>query len=280
MITDTGDTTAARPDLANLERLVISAFEQTRSTGRKDWTAMTVPVLKNRLLDLTAREFSEASFGVGSMSELIGLLPELVDLDTSAKPPRVRLRDRGAHSASASVPHSRYQIRRDLWNAVVDFGRGERYVWSGGSAVPESDHQVPTEEARVLPTLGREEEMTWRANFLGRVAPQIDESDRERVYAWLERQLSTRVLPAEVQGQWSDYLKARVLDRLRQWFRAQEIPEPADLVSIGAPRTPEPVNGAALEELRALVVQCVSNMTWEELSDLRLPARALLWVRR
>jgi hypothetical protein len=88
------------------------------------------------------------------------------------------------------------------------------------------------------------------------------------------------VLPVEVQGRWSDYLKARVLDRLRQWFRMHDIPEPADLLSAGTPRTAERIDATALEELRALVVRCVHNMTWEELSDLRLPARALLWVRR
>ena len=269
-----------QPDLTSLERLVISAFEQTRSTGRKDWTVMTVPVLKNRLLDLTNREFSAASFGAASMTELVGLLPELVDLDTSSKPPRVRLRDHNAASAPASVPHLRYQIRRDLWNAVVDFGRGERYVWSDGGALPESDCRDSTEDSKVLPTLTREEELGWRADFLGRIAPQIAEGERERIFGWLERQLSTRVLPAEVQGKWSDYLKARVLDRLRQWFRMHEIPEPTDLLSAGAPRTQERIDSSALEELRALIVRCVHNMTWEELSDLRLPARALLWVRR
>ena len=280
MTDDTRDAIDAAPDLTNLERLVISAFEHTRSTGRKDWTVMTVPVLKNRLLDLTNREFSAASFGAASMTELVGLLPELVDLDTSTRPPRVRLRDNTATSASGSVPHLRYQIRRDLWNAVVDFGRGERYVWSDGAAVPESERRDPTEDAKVLPTLTREEELGWRANFLGRIGPQIADGERERIFGWLERQLSTKVLPPEVQGRWSDYLKARVLDRLRQWFRMHELPEPTDLLSAGASRTSERTDTYALEELRALIVRCVHNMTWEELSDLRLPARALLWVRR
>ncbi len=276
MIDDAGGTTDARPDLADLERLVLSAFEMTRSAGRKDWTVMTVPVLKSRLLVLTGREFSESSFGAGSMPELVGLLPDLLEIDSSARPPRVRLRNRG----TAPVPRERYQIRRDLWNAVVDFGRGERYVWTGEAAVPESAHRDPAADAKVLPTLTREEEMAWRATFLGRVAPQVDAGERERVYAWLERQLSTRVLPVEIQGQWSDYLKARVLDRLRQWFHGHDLPEPADLFGAGPPRTPECADGSALEELRALVVRCVHNMTWEELSELQLPARALLWARR
>jgi hypothetical protein len=175
MTDDPRNAIGAQPDLANLERLVISAFEQTRSTGRKDWTVMTVPVLKNRLLDLTNREFSAASFGAGSMTELVGLLPELVDLDTSSKPPRVRLRDHTAMSASASVPHLRYQIRRDLWNAIVDFGRGERYLWSEGAAVPESARRDPAEDVKALPTLTREEELGWRADFLGRIAHQIED---------------------------------------------------------------------------------------------------------
>jgi hypothetical protein len=89
-----------------------------------------------------------------------------------------------------------------------------------------------------------------------------------------------RAVTAEIQGQWSAYLKARVLDRLRQWFRAHDIAEPADLLGAGPPRTPERVDGSAIEELRALIIRCVHTMSWDELSDLRLPARALLWVRR
>jgi hypothetical protein len=272
-----GGTTMNQQDLADLQTLITSAFEQTRSTGRADWAVMTVPVLKNRLLNLTDRQFTETTYGASSMSELIALIPDLVELDSASRPPRVRLR----HSAErvAVVPHSRYQIRRDLWNAVVDFGRGEAYVWSGSAAVPESEY-TGAAPPKVLPTLTRDEEMGWRTDFLTHLDPQLGDRDRDRVELWLERQLSTRVLPVEVQGRWSDYLKSRIVDRLRQWFRANGMREPADLLYLGVPR---PADGGsesfAVDELRALVIRCVQNMTFEELCDLRLPARVLLRTR-
>jgi hypothetical protein len=278
MIVDSaGDMIHNQQDLVDLERLMIDAFERTRSTGRKNRNEMTVPVLKNRLLDLTQRQFSETSYGADSMSELVGLLPELLELDNSRKPPRVRLREGWVRSTP--VPHTRYQIRRDLWNAVVDFGRGEPYVWSGALAVPARESKSAG-ELKVLPTLTREEEMGWRADFLASVAGQSNDSDRVRVDVWLDRQLSTKVLPGEMQGPWSDYLKARVLDRLRQWFRTNEIREPPDLLSTAAPRTEDRSDGSVLDELRALVIRYVQSMTMDELSELRLPARVFLSGRR
>jgi hypothetical protein len=270
-------STGTEPDLTALQALVRSAFEQTRASGRGDWTVMTVPVLKNRLLNLTQRRFSETAYGANSMSELIGLLPELVELDTSGKPPRVRLRHSGVRSTA--IPHSRYQIRGDLWSATVDFGRGEPYVWSGTEAVPASEY-TGAEVPKVLPTLTREEELGWRGDFLARMAGQLDERDRDRVEAWLGKQLSTRVLPPETQGLWSDYLKSRVVDRLRQWFRDNAIREPADLLHLGTTRSTDGgADSSAAEELRALIIRCIQQMSFEEMSNLRLPARALLWVR-
>jgi hypothetical protein len=270
-------STDTQRDLDGLQALVRSAFEQTRASGRGDWTVMTVPVLKNRLLNLTERQFSETTYGANSMAELIGLLPELVELDTSGRPPRVRLRSAGVWSTT--IPHSRYQIRGDLWSAMVDFGRGEPYVWSGAAAVPAGEY-TGVEAPKVLPTLTREEELGWRADFLSRVGHQLDDRDRERVEAWLVRQLSTKVLPPETQGQWSDYLKGRVVDRLRHWFRDNGIREPADLLHLGTARPPDSgPDSAAAEELRGLVIRCIHHMSFEELSELRLPARALLWVR-
>ncbi|GIH16836.1 OST-HTH/LOTUS domain-containing protein [Rugosimonospora africana] len=277
MIKSSADEVAGiRPTLADLAVLMRDAFERVRSSGRTDWNVMTVPVLKNRLLHMTGRQFSEISYGAHSMSELIGQFPELLEIDTSVKPPKVRLREGGGQPAEAFP--ARYQIRRDLWNAVVDFDRGEPYLWTGTVALPESECGE-AERLSELPTLTREAETAWRADFAASVADGLDDNDRDKVNVWLERQLSTRALPTDVQGTWNDHLRARVLDRLRQWFHDHDIDEPADLL-VAASKPADRRDGPGLDELRAFVIRCVQNMNFEELSELRLPPQALLRTER
>ena len=264
-----------RPDLGELRRLVARAFDKSKATGRTDWDTMTLAALKNRLLALTHRQFSEATYQASSMRELVALVPELLELDRSVRPPRVRL-----HTAATSptpAPHHGCQIRPDLWNAVVDFSRGEPYVWTGTRAVPNSDHPGAAGRA-VLPTLTREEELQWRAEFVSGLRG-INDTDQRRIDRWLDRQMPTAVLPGGVGAQWRDHLKSRVLDRLQQWFHQHGIRQPADLQHPPAPWPEQPADSASPEDLRALLIRRIKNMTPEELNSLQLPAWMLLRQR-
>jgi hypothetical protein len=61
--------------------LTRQAFEQARLSGRQEWQMMTTAVLKNRMLQLTSREFTEAAYGANSVLDLVRLIPETVELE-------------------------------------------------------------------------------------------------------------------------------------------------------------------------------------------------------
>lgn len=190
-----GVDAAVRADPTDIVALIWKAFDQARSSGRQDWNAMTVAVLKNRLLDLTQRQFRESDYGARSIFDLVLQLPELLELDESTTPPKVILLE-----AKAGDRPSRgvQRVRPDLWYAIVDYASGRRYVWSSeGRAVP-----VDSDEANgelVLPTLSRDEQTDLRANFVSRMAP-VDLNVAEKLAAWRDEALSPREL--QQKGLW------------------------------------------------------------------------------
>lgn len=270
-----GVDAAVRADPTDIVALIWKAFDQARSSGRQDWNAMTVAVLKNRLLDLTQRQFRESDYGARSIFDLVLQLPELLELDESTTPPKVILLE-----AKAGDRPSRgvQRVRPDLWYAIVDYASGRRYVWSSeGRAVP-----VDSDEANgelVLPTLSRDEQTDLRANFVSRMAP-VDLNVAEKLAAWRDEALSPRELPGALQRQWTEEFKEFVVARLKEWFAEHDIPVPADLF-VPARRLVRPQGvDDRWEALRALVIRCVEHMTEEELSELRLPPQALLRAQR
>jgi hypothetical protein len=273
-ITDQEYEIAETPDLRDL---VKSAFERARLSGKRPWEVMTIAVLKNRLLDITGHSFSESDYGAASMSSLVLQLPDLLDLDDSAKPPLVRLKVDS--SLTVSRAGSNLQVRSDLWHAIIDYSRDEPFVWNGVSAVPQSTDSTASD--LVLPTLSPDEEKVIRREFLEHASPNLDEERQSAVQQWIDGQKSPRILPGFLQKQWNEYLKERVVDRLRSWFRQNQLPEPNDLLVPPPPRlirgqTTKTSAATRVEELRALVIRCVKHMTSEELLELRLPPQALL----
>lgn len=116
-----------------LRKLIRDAFEAARRTGRTDWQQMTTAVLKNRLLSLTGRAFKESDYGAQTISELVRLLPDLLLFDQSTSPPTVRLLP-SQMPVDPPVVAEGTRIRRDLWNAVVDYRAPGRYVWDSAQA--------------------------------------------------------------------------------------------------------------------------------------------------
>lgn len=95
-----------------LQSLVLEAFRRSRRTGKADWYRMAPAVLKNRLLDVTARRFDEREYGAERFSDLLHLLSPTVSLDTSARLPVVEL-----------LPEARALLERDEQRASAS-GRG------------------------------------------------------------------------------------------------------------------------------------------------------------
>lgn len=284
--TEQTDTDAVRDrtqhDLSTARALVLAAFEQARAKGKSDWRTMTVAVLKNRILQIAGRDFDPRDYGASGMSDLVRRLSDIVELDPFTTPPSVHLigddgvpltTEAGKEPAIIATPHAR--VRRDLFSAVLDYSTSGGYVWDedAKAAVPAAHASGPR-----LPTLTSDELRSWREAFADRFLSASESADAATLQVWAERSLPTHFLPKQLQGEWNGELKRRVLQRLEDWFAANDLAPPSDLV-VHHGGTHPPVDLAEVEQLRALVVTVVGSMTANELRSLALPAGAILRAR-
>lgn len=256
--------------------LVRRAFEMARQTGKPDWRRMTTPVLKNRLLSLTQREFRESEYGARTFREFVELLGDSVQVHRDVTPWVVELPPdvAGLSAPSGSFAESE-QVRSDLWRAVLDYSSGRKYVWDDEQAI--AREYLPTDgEKPVLPTVSPEVLTTWRAEFVQR--NESTTPDKTKLQVWAERGLPTASLPPQLRGEWNAELKRRVGKTLRNWFEEHGLRMPADAFSLKRDSVDEG-REARLRALRRLVLDCVAVMTEAELSDLRLPPKAILRAR-
>lgn len=259
--------------------LIKNAFAAAREAGSPEWRSMTSAVLKNRILDLTNREFDEADWGVGSFRAFLEQFVDVLSIDSSKRPARVTLLEEGsagtAQGASSPLDLGRdRQIRRDLWNAVMDFSReGREYRWDGEKAIHveigEASHMA------LLPTLSPEEFEAWREDFAKRQS--ASGVDAETLDRWLREKGAMKDLPGGPRIKWVIELKRRVLERLQGWFSEEGLQPPSDLIvderGYGSGNT-------STEALREFVLATVREMSSDELEALRLPAVAMLRSRR
>lgn len=254
--------------LDDLRALVQSAFEAAKESGRADWQVMTTAVLKNRILDATAREFDERDYGANSIAEAIRLIPDLVELDDTARPPRVTLRPgvvaNGAedHMGQGQLATSTGRIRPDLWNAVLDYSSPGVFVWDGSKAVGVEENEVGDRPR--LPTISPADMTAWRRAFANQYADrQLDD--------WAERGLGTLALPPDLQKPWNYSIKANALNILSDWFEKQGLELPADALASSASKRPSS-DQADAEELRRFLLRCVAVMKPSELKAVQIPA--------
>lgn len=258
-------------------KLIRSAFDAARASGRLDWWRMSVAVLKNRLLDATERTFDEERWGAATFSEFVGLYPDVIAVDDSTRPATVELVD---HADPSTAPALRLgdRIRRDLWHAVLDHTSGDLHLWRDGRAVA-----VPPDEAGGaqndprLPTIDQDTLDAWRKSFVESVSPLPKPLD-EATQRWQAERLHDNLLPGQLRGRWNGRLKQLVLERLDAWFEEAGIPWPPDVVEPRA--APARRRDGSTESLRSLIVEAVGAMTREELEEIRLPPAALLRTRK
>lgn len=210
-------------------KVIQSAFDAARSSGRFDWWRMTVAVLKNRILDVTNRKFDEARWGAQSFGDFVGLYPDVVSVDHSTHPPTVELVDHPDESPPAGLkPGDR--IRQDLWRAVLDSTSGNTYVWRDDRAVVlPADEAADAEGEPRLPTIGDETLGEWRSAFVESLSP-LPEQLADRAQRWQAGRLHDNVLPGHLRGRWNGRLKQHVLERLEAWFEDSGISRPDDVV--------------------------------------------------
>jgi len=265
---------------AQLGQLIRLAFEQARTSG-KSGTEMNDAVLKNRLLLITDRRFNESSYGSTSFLALLRSLPELIDVIGDRPPYKVRLLPDTAmraaiHAATpdvylpVGVPVDQslelVRVRPDLWSAIVDYVTRGPYLWD---SVSKEVVRVEGSSTQPLPTMTRDDFNALRLDF---ARTHRDDAFAQR---WVGEGGSIHGLPYELRTPWTTLLKKTVIDRLRGWFKSNELDEPADLLQPARNSQPTKVRVQATSELRELVLRIVAGMTETELASLALPASAV-----
>lgn len=261
-------------DSPNARQLVQAAFDRARQSGKPDWWCMAIPVLKNRLLQMTNREFRETTYGARSFRDFIQQHADMLRVEETPFPGFVVLRSAEPEHQPGLAPKSAVlEVSPNLWRAVLDFSSGSKYVWdeSKGVARPASED----EHGAMLPTLSAEEFDSWRTDFVN-MHPAEDEDSGRRVGVWRTKRLPTHALPPAFQKAWNRYLKRKVQDRLNSWFAENNLTEPSRKEASSSAVSPD----QQLEHLRRFVIDCVRRMSRLELEELRIsPAVAMRAVK-
>lgn len=267
-------TPGQQPEQSELDavrELVREGFAAAKKSGRADWQVMTTAVLKNRILQATSRTFDERAYGAASFAELMRLIPDLVELDDSTRPPLVTLLDskvergRAVHSSTAAG-----RLRPDLWDAVLDYSADGMYVWDGAVAI-----KVDADEAGDrprFPTISADVMAQWREDFAERHAERS-------LSDWAERNLGTRALPVDLRKPWSQTIRSRALEILTAWFDEHGLEVPEDVI-LGGGTEQGTADHYEAEELRRFLLRCIAVMKPEELQVVQVPASVALRARK
>jgi hypothetical protein len=264
---------------------------------------MTSAVLKNRLLNITNGEFSQSRYGSPSFIHLVRRVPDLLEIVRDNAPFRLRiispvatetsmdaLPESGPQSESENAFSSllrgdlrRVRIRDDLWHAIIDYSSGNIYVIDSdtGLARPQAatDLNLPQ-----LPTVSREEVSSWRHEFVESLDPSVRARFNDELEDWIEGGGRRSDLPGSARAPWAAFLKRKVIDVLLNWFKEHGQFPPKDMIF--AAKQDNIPSSDAIEEvvqtrrLRDLIIQAVRAMTYEELSQVSLPASVVLRITR
>lgn len=127
-------------DSLNARQLIQNAFDRARQSGKADWWCMAIPVLKNRLLQMTDRDFRESAYGAHSFREFIQLHEDMLRVEESPFPGFVVLRSAEPESAGTkfqTMPRTTHgpvssRVGANAWNARMSVTRAVcRSMYSG-----------------------------------------------------------------------------------------------------------------------------------------------------
>ncbi len=269
-----------RRPVSDAEPLILAAFQQAEDKSKVEWTSMAVPVLKNRLLQLTSRNFREDEYGSPNIWHFVTLFPALLATEGEYPRERVRLLTR-ARLQSADVgepasldPAGLGRIRSDLWRAVVDYRSQEVYVWDETTGRARVRKAQDAEHLPVLPTLSAEDMGRLRREFVD-TQERVSDQDAKRLEEWTTRAGPTIALPRMYRGLWNALVKSHVADMLRSFFLGKGLDVPGDML-VRASSALEP--DREVERLRKLVHHYVDAMTAEELGRLSIEMAVVLRV--
>jgi len=280
-------------DAEELRSLVLAAFEKAKRSNKADWKRMTLAVLKNRLLQLSDRQFTLDRYAVESMPQLAAQIPDTLHLETGP-PAFVRLSDEAAKEIElrtdamptqsvVDAPDQGWKsvrIRDDIWDGIVDFADSRIYVWDTVDGVVRG--RRVTDDAGVIdfPTLTEEEMTDWRRQWVETLSGAAGVEEHVRLGEWAVGPGKTVDIPPRLRGSWIESLKKNVAKRADDWFTANNVATPADLLVPSEARVDHSGVSSIKEiveeqRLRSSVLRAVSVMTVEELAALPIPAGVL-----
>lgn len=284
-------------DSAGLEGfrdLVRAAFERARAAGKDDWRSMTTAVLKNRLLDLTGRSFSERAYGAANLLELLRRIPDTVQVRGETHPLTVHLvpsdaavepgevaRSRTSHARpweAKDTEWARWRVRDDLWRAVLDYDSGHPYVLNTTTGLAEPGAKGVS-GGTVLPRASPDVLEQWRRTFVHDLPEPDKDVHGSRLAEWVTSSGATFVLPSSVRHLWNESLKRRVIDRLVSWYEERGDSVPDDLLVPARVIGRERPDATVERDLRDFILACVAVMSLRELEQLQIPATAAQRVR-
>ncbi len=250
-------------------------------SGKPDWNRMTTAVLKNRLLDITGREFYEGQYGALSFRDFVLQHSEALTLDESQFPPIAELRAPYTDRLASELPHGKweiYRVRPDLWKAAVDYSSGTRYVWD--AALVEAKPATAFDNRPSIDTITLAAQRGWRSEFAAEVqeSRSLTADESSQIQVWAAQQLGTSALPSQLIPRWGRVFRDKVHDHLRRWFQQSGLEPPRNLTL--AVKVHESRGDSYTDEVRRLAIDTVRCMTREELYKLSLPIGAILRSRK
>jgi hypothetical protein len=168
-----------------------------------------------------------------------------------------------------------------LWRAIIDYGRGNTYVLD-----PDTDRVRPKEVTDIglpeAPTATRDEVSLWRHEFVDSLPRSTMAKFASELEEWAERGGGQTGLPRAVRGRWVEFIKGKVSEKLTEWFESQGRLPPEDMLLPAEARVLPPAEAidevVRTQQLRDLIISAIRTMTYDELSQIQLPAFALLRV--
>lgn len=213
---------------------------------------MRLAVLKNRMLQLSDRDFDERKLGFESFSQFVStVLRQLVEVSG----PECSLRDPGSVKGGAD----RERVNPDFWRATLDYSSGRHYYWDPGAHTVHalSATQASNPKWVKIPSATPEMLAKWRQEF------RDAHPDNKLVEIWSAEARPTRFLPWNLQGQWNGELRRHVSGLLREWATNNSL----ELELAARVETSE----SAFRLLRKIAHAWVDRLSEDELRKLPIP---------
>jgi len=261
-----------RKDPKKLRDQVVAIIDERLGQGQD---SIPLSVLKNKLLAATNRDFSEFDYGWPNLNFLPGTYPDLIVLDDSTSHPRARIvreskddhtlpNDSGPFQDGSLVGH---RIRDDLWNAIVDYKGGNKYVWDSVSNLAIEVEHPTISSSLVFPTITAEMARDWRRECFSDWSELRGEESQAEVKQWIDT--PGHRVPRSLAIKWAALQREKVSRILSDFFHAHDIALPKDAFIVVRERSHKTFTA------RDILVKAVQVMTDSEIESIKLSPELL-----